>query len=51
MPAYIVAEIEVTDPGTYARYRADAPGTVTAYGGRFLVQGGKIEAREVASLV
>lgn len=46
MPAFLIAEIEVTDPDTYARYRAQTPGVIAAYGGRFLVRGGTVEARE-----
>ena len=47
-PAYLVAEIEVTDPGTYARYRARVPDVIAAYGGRFLVLGGAVEVGEGA---
>lgn len=46
MPAFLIAEIEVTDPDAYARYRAQTPGVVAAYDGRFLVRGGAVEARE-----
>jgi uncharacterized protein (DUF1330 family) len=37
---YIVAEVEVTDPETYERYRPMASAAVAAFGGRFLVRGG-----------
>ena len=37
--AYIVGEIEVTDPDMYAKYAAGVPGTVAAYGGRYLIRG------------
>ena len=47
-PAYLAAEIEVTDPGTYARYRALVPDVIAAHGGRFLVLGGAVEAKEGA---
>ena len=46
MPAYLVAEMEVSDPETYARYRAQVPEVITAHGGRFLVRGGTTEAKE-----
>ncbi|MDF1586198.1 DUF1330 domain-containing protein [Marinimicrococcus flavescens] len=42
MPAYIIAEIEVTDPGTYAGYRARTPEAIARHGGRFLVRGGTV---------
>ena len=48
MPAYLVAEMEVSDPETYARYRARVPEVVAAHGGRFLVRGGTVDAREGA---
>ena len=46
MPAYLIAEMEVSDPETYARYRAQVPGVIAAHGGRFLVRGGTTEAKE-----
>jgi uncharacterized protein (DUF1330 family) len=46
--AYIIAEIEVTDPATYATYRAQTPGVVERHGGRFLVRGGAAETLEGA---
>ncbi len=46
MAGYIIAEVEVTDPETYATYRAQTPGVVARYGGRFLVRGGAAELLE-----
>jgi uncharacterized protein (DUF1330 family) len=46
MAAYVVGEIEVTDPATYEEYRKQVPAVVTKYGGRFIVRGGKAEALE-----
>ena len=46
MPAYLVAEMEVSDLETYARYRAQVPEVIAAHGGRFLVRGGTAEAKE-----
>jgi len=37
--AYLVGDIEVTDPDAYAKYAAGVPDTVAAYGGRYLVRG------------
>jgi uncharacterized protein (DUF1330 family) len=42
MPAYVIAEIEVTDPVLYDDYRRQVAATITAHGGRFLVRGGAI---------
>ena len=46
MAAYVIGEIEVTDPGTYEEYRKQVLATVTRYGGKFVVRGGKVEALE-----
>jgi uncharacterized protein (DUF1330 family) len=46
MPAYIIAEIEVTNPGGYESYRPLAGASVAQYGGKFLVRGGNSELIE-----
>ena len=46
MAAYIIAEVEVTDPETYQSYRGQTPGVVARYGGRFIVRGGAAELLE-----
>ena len=46
MPAYIVVEVEVHDPETYENYKAMVLPSLTEYGGRFLVRGGRIETLE-----
>jgi uncharacterized protein (DUF1330 family) len=46
MAAYVIADLEVTDPVRYAEYRQQVPATVAAYGGRFLVRGGEHEVVE-----
>ena len=46
MPAYVVVEITVKDAETYERYRQLAPPSIAAYGGRYLVRGGKTEMLE-----
>jgi len=40
MAAYFIARITVKDPIAYDRYRRDASGITTGYGGRYLVRGG-----------
>lgn len=40
MPAYVIVDIEITDPEQYERYKALAPATVAAYGGRYVARGG-----------
>ena len=46
MAAYLMGEIEVTDPATYEEYRKQVLAVVTKYGGRFIVRGGKVEPLE-----
>ena len=46
MAAYVVVEIDVTDPVGYEQYRRLGPPTVAAYGGKFAVRGGKVEVLE-----
>ncbi|MBI1943904.1 MAG: DUF1330 domain-containing protein [Betaproteobacteria bacterium] len=46
MAAYVIAEVEVTDPIAYEQYRKLVAPTIAQYGGRFLVRGGKVESRE-----
>ena len=40
MPAYIIAEIDVTNPAGYEDYRPLAGASIAQYGGKFLVRGG-----------
>jgi len=46
MPAYFVAEVEVTNPAGYEPYRAAVPATIAQYGGRYLARGGHTELLE-----
>ncbi len=46
MAAYVIAEVEVTDPATYESYRNQVMAVVTKYGGKFIVRGGKVETLE-----
>ena len=46
MPAYLIADVNVTDQDTYQTYSTQVPPIVHQYGGRFLVRGGKTEVVE-----
>ncbi|MHC2993264.1 D-fructose-6-phosphate amidotransferase [Pontibacter sp. HJ8] len=46
MPAYIIVEIEVTDPATYEEYKKLTPGSLVPFAGRFIVRGGAAELLE-----
>jgi len=49
MNAYVIGEVEVTDPAVYDDYRKQVLATITKYGGRFLARGGKSEPLEGAA--
>ncbi len=40
MPAYCIADVDVTDPAAYQEYRKLVPASLEKHGGRFLVRGG-----------
>ena len=42
MPAYLIADIDITNPEGYAAYRPMAAESVTRHGGRFVARGGTI---------
>jgi len=46
MAAYVLAEIEITNPDGYREYTAIVHATIAKYGGRFLVRGGAAEVLE-----
>lgn len=46
MAAYLIVDIDVTDPARYEEYKKLAPPTIAAYGGRYLARGGKSEVLE-----
>ena len=46
MSAYVIAEIDITDPAAYEDYRRQVPDVIARYGGKYVVRGGKVEALE-----
>ncbi len=46
MAAYIIANIQVSDPAAYEPYRALAAAAIARYGGRYLSRGGASETLE-----
>jgi uncharacterized protein (DUF1330 family) len=44
--AYVIVEIEVTDPVGYEEYKKQASATIHAQGGKYIVRGGKTEVLE-----
>jgi uncharacterized protein (DUF1330 family) len=50
-PAYVIAEVEkdptkTQDPTAAQKYREEAPKTITAFGGRYLIVSDKVQAVE-----
>lgn len=46
MPAYIIADVDVTDAEGYTEYRDKVPALIAAHGGRYLARGGATEVLE-----
>lgn len=46
MPAYVIVDVNITDPMRYEDYKKLTPGIVGAYGGKFIVRGGTTEVLE-----
>ena len=46
MAAYIISRVRISDAKAMADYMAEAPRTVTAFGGRYLVRGNEVQALE-----
>lgn len=45
-PGYVIAEVDVHDAATFAKYGARVPDTLKPYNAHYLVRGGKVEAVE-----
>ena len=46
MAAYVIGDIEVTDPTAFQEYRNRVGATVEQYGGKFVVRGGRVNPKE-----
>jgi uncharacterized protein (DUF1330 family) len=46
MVAYVIAEVEVTDPVKYEDYKKLTPAAVARHGGRFVARGGQTAVLE-----
>jgi len=46
MPAYLIADMDVSDPARYEEYKRLAPPAIEKYGGRYLARGGRTERLE-----
>jgi uncharacterized protein (DUF1330 family) len=45
-PAYVIAEVDVTDPTTFQKYAQKVPETLVPFQGHYIVRGGKIQPVE-----
>lgn len=46
MPAYLIADVTVTNPERYPEYVRLVPATLEPFGGRFIARGGTVEQLE-----
>jgi uncharacterized protein (DUF1330 family) len=46
MAAYMITEIEITDPVRYEEYRKLVPVSLAKYGGTFIARGGQVQVLE-----
>jgi uncharacterized protein (DUF1330 family) len=46
MPAYIIVEVEVHNPGEYEDYKKLTPASLGPFNGKFIVRGGATETLE-----
>jgi len=46
MPAYLIANLHVTDPVKFNAYRAQVAPMIARFGGRYLVRGGEVTVVE-----
>lgn len=46
MPAYLINDMDVTDPDLLEEYKSLSPATVRQFGGRFLARGGELDVLE-----
>ena len=45
MSAYVITDVEITDPDLFGQFFERVTSTVEAHGGRFVARGGEIEVR------
>jgi uncharacterized protein (DUF1330 family) len=46
MAAYLVVDIDVTNPAQFEEYKKLAPAAIAKYGGRYIIRGGAYEVLE-----
>lgn len=46
MPAFVIVEIDISDPVKYNEYKRLTPATVSAFGGKFVLRGNPVTLLE-----
>ena len=46
MAAYVIADVDISDPERYSDYTAHTPDSIARHGGRFVVRGGSCDVLE-----
>jgi uncharacterized protein (DUF1330 family) len=46
MAGYLIANLEIHDPATFARYREQVSPLIAQFGGRYIVRGGDLQVLE-----
>jgi uncharacterized protein (DUF1330 family) len=46
MTAYLIANLDIHDPDTFARYREQVTPLIAKFGGRYLIRGGDVQTKE-----
>ena len=46
MRAYVIVDIEITDPAEFEKYRTMVAPTIAQFGGRYVARGGRTEVLE-----
>lgn len=46
MSAFVLVEVNIQDPVVYEEYKKLTPGTVEAYGGKFVIRGNPVQVME-----
>jgi uncharacterized protein (DUF1330 family) len=46
VPAYVIANVRIEEPVRYEDYKRMVPGTLAAFGGRFIARCGKVDVLE-----
>ncbi|RAI93777.1 DUF1330 domain-containing protein [Algoriphagus yeomjeoni] len=46
MPAFVIVEVDITDPEKYNAYKQLTPATVSAFGGKFVLRGNPVTVLE-----